>query len=173
MDSMQLLRQVLHWFEVEDPDDYRASGFPTFIWTHGPTVADSFYGFPMVDGMTPGLKVATEQYAHATVAPSDMAKVVESDEIAAMYADHVAGRLNRVSCRGVKSNACLYTQSPDADFVIGHCDLGERVTVMSACSGHGFKHSAALGELVADHLTAGAPIPDAFAPDRLGLRPWR
>jgi len=34
------------------------------------------------------------------------------------------------------------------------------VTVVSACSGHGFKHSAALGEAVADTLLGRAPQVD-------------
>jgi sarcosine oxidase len=42
--------------------------------------------------------------------------------------------------------ACLYTVTPDFGFVIDthpHCD---RIMIASPCSGHGFKHSAAIGE---------------------------
>ena len=44
---------------------------------------------------------------------------------------------------------CLYTVTPDFGFVIDahpHCD---RVIIASPCSGHGFKHSAAIGEALA------------------------
>jgi sarcosine oxidase len=48
----------------------------------------------------------------------------------------------------------------------------ERITVVSACSGHGFKHSAAVGEHAVRLITEGpaAPIP-AFDPRRLNGMP--
>ncbi len=67
-----------------------------------------------------------------------------------------------------RSAACVYTCAPDADFVIGPLDESERITVVSACSGHGFKHSAAVGEHAVRLITEGtaAAIP-AFDPRRL------
>jgi sarcosine oxidase len=48
----------------------------------------------------------------------------------------------------------------------------ERITVVSACSGHGFKHSAAVGEYAVRLITEGpaAAIP-AFDPRRLSGMP--
>lgn len=71
-----------------------------------------------------------------------------------------------------RSAACVYTCSPDADFVIGPLDGMERITVVSACSGHGFKHSAAVGEHAVRLITEGpaAAIP-AFDPRRLNRMP--
>jgi sarcosine oxidase len=48
----------------------------------------------------------------------------------------------------------------------------ERITVVSACSGHGFKHSAAVGEHAVRLITEGpaAAIP-AFDPRRLSGMP--
>jgi sarcosine oxidase len=48
---------------------------------------------------------------------------------------------------------CLYTVTPDSGFIIDRHPRMERVTVISACSGHGFKHSAGIGEAVARMLT--------------------
>ena len=39
--------------------------------------------------------------------------------------------------------------APDGRFLIGRDPARERIIVVSACSGHGFKHSAAIGEAVA------------------------
>ncbi|MBJ7291421.1 FAD-dependent oxidoreductase [Williamsia sp.] len=50
-----------------------------------------------------------------------------------------------------QSLTCLYTCTPDHDFVI---DRGGRVTVAAGFSGHGFKFAPAVGEYVAD-LTLG------------------
>jgi sarcosine oxidase len=68
----------------------------------------------------------------------------------------------------VRSAACLFTCAPDADFVIGPLDGSQRITVVSACSGHGFKHSAAVGEHDVRPVTKGpAPAIPALDPRRL------
>jgi sarcosine oxidase len=46
--------------------------------------------------------------------------------------------------------ACVYTCAPDSRFIIAPDQVRENVIVISACSGHGFKHSPAIGEEVAD-----------------------
>jgi glycine/D-amino acid oxidase-like deaminating enzyme len=64
----------------------------------------------------------------------------------------------------MRGATCLYTATPDCHFrIIDHPDV-RGATVVSACSGHGFKHAAALGEAVACaslSLTA-LPIPQAW-----------
>jgi sarcosine oxidase len=60
-------------------------------------------------------------------------------------------------CR--RAAACLYTVTPDFGFVIDHHPASERVIVASCCSGHGFKHSAALGEVLSEFsLNGRSPI---------------
>ncbi|MFJ6728594.1 FAD-dependent oxidoreductase [Streptomyces sp. NPDC091281] len=54
---------------------------------------------------------------------------------------------------------CLYTTTPDHDFVI---DRQGPVTVLGGFSGHGFKFASAIGELAAS-LVAGEPGPSRFA----------
>ena len=167
--GMRLLRQVLHWFSPADPAIYRAGAFPTFIWTHGPRPEDSFYGFPIAPGVTPGVKLATEQYSRAIGAPEKMKREVAVDEVGAMHADHANGRLRGLSRAALRSTACFYTNAPDGDFVVDHSPESERLLIVSACSGHGFKHSAGVGEHVA-RLIAGEESPSsAFALDRVGI----
>ena len=72
-----------------------------------------------------------------------------------MHAVHIAGRLAGVTPRALRSEACLYTNTPDSGFVIDTHPVMSRVLVVSACSGHGFKHSAAIGEAAAEHATTG------------------
>jgi sarcosine oxidase len=159
--KMRLLRQTLHWFEPEDWALYAPERCPTYIWTHGPEDEASFYGFPVVEGMARrGVKVATEQYRDALDQPEDMARDVAPEESAALYRDHIAGRLAGVTSRVRLAAACFYTNSPDSDFAIGVHPESERIVVVSACSGHGFKHSAGAGEHIA-HLLGGtaSPIP--------------
>jgi selenocysteine lyase/cysteine desulfurase/glycine/D-amino acid oxidase-like deaminating enzyme len=54
---------------------------------------------------------------------------------------------------------CLYTVAQDRRFLVGAVPGRDHVTLVSACSGHGFKFGPALGEAAAD-LVTGVPRPD-------------
>ena len=49
----------------------------------------------------------------------------------------------------------MYTVTPDSDFLVDRLPEDNRILVASACSGHGFKHSAGLGEGVAQGIANG------------------
>jgi sarcosine oxidase len=169
--KMRLLRQTLHWFEPEDWRPYAPERCPTYIWTHGADDEASFYGFPVIEGLARrGVKVATEQYRDALMRPEDMDREVTPAESAALFRDHLAGRLLGLTPHVRHAAACFYTNAPDSDFAIGPHPESERVLVVSACSGHGFKHSAGTGEHIAK-LLAGSARPIApFDLERAALR---
>ncbi len=162
-------RQVLHWFAPELPAAYRIGQFPIFIWMHGEQEEDYFYGFPTIEGRE-GVKVASESYARDTD-PDRLLRDVTAAESAAMHAAHVEGRLRGVTSRVTGAAACLYTVTPDAGFIVDNLPGQDRVLAISACSGHGFKHSAALGEAVAQRLVEGRSAIDLspFSIDRFDI----
>jgi sarcosine oxidase len=135
---------------------------------HGDDQEDYFYGLPVAPGGT-DLKVASETYA-ATVDPDDADRTVAPGEAAAMHARHVSDRLAGVTDRSTRSAACLYTVTPDAGFIVDSLPDMDRVLAISACSGHGFKHSAAVGEAVAQRVATGRSALDlsAFGAGRFG-----
>ncbi|HEY5543536.1 MAG TPA: hypothetical protein VIM04_09815 [Candidatus Binatia bacterium] len=45
--------------------------------------------------------------------------------------------------------------TPDSNFVIDVHPDNDRVIIASPCSGHGFKHSAAIGEALAEQVIDG------------------
>ena len=57
----------------------------------------------------------------------------------------------------LRTATCLYTSTPDASFLVRPHPESEAITFVSACSGHGFKHSAALGEALALRLLGRTP----------------
>jgi sarcosine oxidase len=71
-----------------------------------------------------------------------------------------------VGVRCVRSETCLYTVTPDAGFVIDRHPAMNNVILVSACSGHGFKHSAAIGEALAQWVVEGKSALD-LSPFRL------
>jgi sarcosine oxidase len=161
--SLRVRRQVLFWFEHDaaPPLSYRSDHFPIFIWNWGPREGDVFYGFPQT-GEEPVIKVATSQHTVST-APERVNRSVSAAEVAAMHAVHLAGKLGGISARVAKSATCLYTDAPGALFVIDRLPDASNTIVVSACSGHGFKHSAAIGEAVAA-MALSAGTPDVLRP---------
>ncbi|WP_429610693.1 N-methyl-L-tryptophan oxidase [Variovorax sp. W2I14] len=149
-------RQVMHWFDTGSAAaDFSPGRFPIFIWMFGDGQEDYMYGFPSSDPAQPALKVATEQYVAATT-PDTIDRSVSPEETAAMYRDRVAGRFPQIGGRALKARACMYTVTPDRRFVIDALEGLPHVLIASACSGHGFKHSAGLGEAIADQVLGRA-----------------
>ncbi|HEY3636545.1 MAG TPA: N-methyl-L-tryptophan oxidase [Rhizomicrobium sp.] len=146
----RIVPQTQFWFAPRN-DSFRADKFPVFIWElSGPNQA--IYGFPDVDGV--GVKVATEQY-DMTATPTGAAGIVEQAQIEAMHETYVAPYLPEVTATCTQAATCYYTVTRDFGFVLDRHPASDRVIIASCCSGHGFKHSAALGEAAAELVLDG------------------
>lgn len=155
-------RQTMHWFRVADPAAFAPGRFPVFIWTHGATEADYLYGFPAVAGAG-CVKLGSEQFVTVTNADS-VARDIGAGETEALFREHIEGRLLGVRHEVAREIVCLYTTTPDHNFILDRPAATPHVLVASPCSGHGFKHSAALGELIArEALYPGDPGPFGLA----------
>jgi sarcosine oxidase len=150
----KVYRQVMYWFDIRE--DCRSSfappGLPIFIWLFAKGGEFGFYGVPPLDGKT--IKIATEQFT-ATTDPDHMQRAVSSEEKQSMYKDYVQNRLPGISDRCGAAASCLYTVTPDSNFVIDVHPDNDRIVIVSPCSGHGFKHSAAIGEALAEQVIDG------------------
>ena len=156
--QLRVLRQTLHWLAPTVPAAFAPPACPTFIWTRGHRYEDTFYGMPMLDGVA-GVKVGTEQFEQDT-APDALQREVDEAETAALFQQLVQPRLAGLSGHAVKRAACLYTMASDGRFRVDSPAAWPGLTVVSACSGHGFKHSAALGEALAERLLQGRSMLD-------------
>jgi sarcosine oxidase len=148
----------LQWFEIRT-NAHRflpGSGCPVFIWQPR-GFADDFYGFPALDHADQGIKVAWEQKGPA-VDPDTVERTVAEDEIARVYALCVERFVPDLGPRALRSAVCLYTEVAGGRFVIDRHPEHDRILFASACSGHGFKHSPALGEALAEQLTSGRSV---------------
>jgi sarcosine oxidase len=158
-------RQTMHWFDVsESSSTLTPDRMPVFIWGEfGSGDRDVFYGFPAIDGARGGLKVATEQY-EVSCDPDDVQVVVTPEESQHMFERCVKGRL-RLSSAVIKSAQCLYTVTSDHQFILDRHPEHPAVLLASPCSGHGFKHSPAIGESLAQWVTEGISVIDLSAFD--------
>lgn len=145
---VQVRRQVLVWFRVADEAaaaQLRPDRFPVFYWQL--PREQSIYGFPSIDGRT--LKLATEQYK-TTTTPETVERDATAEEIAAFYRDYVGPFFPGLTADCARSAVCLYTCTDDARFIVDTLHGADNVIVASPCSGHGFKHSAAIGQAIAE-----------------------
>jgi sarcosine oxidase len=164
----RVFRQVLFWFEPDGPrGQFAPDRMPVFVRVPD-AQTEMFYGFPMIENSR-GLKIAGEQFDIPT-SPDDVETEVQDEEKSAMHA--LASPHVRISTRCVRAVVCKYTVTPDFGFVIDRHPESERVWFASACSGHGFKHSAAVGEALAEMALAGNSRFDlsAFRLDRFNRR---
>jgi sarcosine oxidase len=160
-------RTVLHWYR---PRSRRAAfapdRFPIFLLEYDP--GRMIYGMPELPDVGEGVKVARHHEGESTSADA-IRRDVSRTEIEAMepllgeFAPDLAGGW-------LRSAVCMYTNTPDEDFLLDRHPAHPNVHLLSPCSGHGFKFSSAIGELVADLATTGACGFD-LTPFRFGR--WR
>jgi len=159
----KIYRQIQVWLEVEDAAAFAPQRFPVFIWELQNSTR-GIYGFPALAGEH-AIKLASEEFLSVTT-PAAMDRDVHVEEIAAVQALATAN-IGGIGARCVRGAACLYTVTRDFGFVIDRHPDSERVIIASPCSGHGFKHSPAIGEALADMAVGRAPrfnlAPFAFA----------
>lgn len=153
---LKVYRQKLYWFKVAEPSKF-ADNSPSFILIHGPTLEQASYGFPPILGEG-SMKIATHQHS-TTTSPDELERQVAPVECEAMYQTHVSGYIAGLSPEVIDSKVCTYTITPDGGFIIDQHPALDGVTVVSACSGHGFKHSAGIGEALAQqHVTGSCDV---------------
>jgi sarcosine oxidase len=144
-------RSVVHWFDpARNHEDFTGrGGLPIFIWEYGPGLM--IYGFPARDE---GVKVALHHQGERTADVASVRREVGENEIVEMRAllERLMPDLNGP---WRTSTVCLYTNTPDEDFVIDAHPAHPQVLIVSPCSGHGFKFSSAIGEIVTDLVVEG------------------
>lgn len=162
----KVTRQVLHWFEITGrAERFAPAACPTYIWqVDRPSV---IYGFPLVGAASAGVKIAHEE-DHGAVDPDTVLRTTTADESAYMYETYVRPFFPDLGPRCLRTEVCLYTRVEKARFVIDWRPGSERVLFASPCSGHGFKHSAAVGEALAEVLISGTASQVDLSPFSLG-----
>jgi sarcosine oxidase len=156
------LQHVAHF---EPRTEGGLEGTPTFVEWVGPDIVH--YAVPPV-GVAPGLKVG-DHLVGPQVDPAEGPFPVRHAELAPI-AGYVSRRFPGVDPSPVAPETCLYTITPDEDFVLDRVD---DVVIGAGFSGHGFKFGPLVGEILADLATGRDPeIPaERFAAWRPALRP--
>lgn len=155
---LRVTRQQKFYFRPTQPARFRPEQLPVY----GDYDAN-FYGFPFHG---PGLKVANDNLGYLT----DPATVDRTLDLAKR--DELGAWLNGIMPNAgftyVEGSTCMYTLTPDRDFLIGPHPHHANVIVGAGFSGHGFKFSAIVGKLLAELALDQSPSQpiDRFRLDR-------
>jgi N-methyl-L-tryptophan oxidase len=145
---VRAVRKVVGWFQ--SALDFNAGSFPGF--TLG-SQEGGYYGFPSIGGA--GLKIGRHDtglewkpgekllpFGSIEEDEADLRRVLEA------YMPGAAGEL-------LKGTVCKYEHSPDEDFIIDKHPFHSNVILAGGFSGHGFKFSSVVGEILADLAVDG------------------
>ena len=156
-------RQVVFWLEPEvDPSRYDVARFPIYAYEY--RAGSICYGFPR---LFRGVKASVMHDGQSARDPNEVNRTVEESEVEPLRAAlrPVLPALAEAPVRD--RDVCLFTNTPDHDFIIDFHPSCPEVLISSPCSGHGFKFASAIGEIQADLLTKGKTEFD-LSPFRLG-----
>jgi sarcosine oxidase len=146
---LEVERQLFHWFEPSaHPEWYDAAHSPISLIEYA---TERFFAtFPDVGhGVKAGIHHEGETIdPDAPRMPASAAEGAEMQELLARYLPQAAGRI-------LDRATCIYTNTPDHDFLIDRHPAHPNVILASPCSGHGFKFSSAIGEILADLALTG------------------
>ncbi len=152
---LKVERQVQAWFTIEEGASWLTPDrFPVFI-RESPETGD-VYGFPTLDGQS--VKVA-RHHNGTEIDPEHVNRTVDDVDLNPLKR-YVAHYMHGVSTEVVRTVTCLYTNTPDGHFAIGRDPNDPRVTVLSACSGHGFKFAPVIGDIAAELVVDGKTTRD-------------
>ncbi len=145
---MRIERVPQRWYPA--PDIYSAAyGMPCFA---ADLENEFIYGFPKVS--EDGIKIASHKSRGQVLDPDDVDRKIHSEDLRALDSFRKSF-LPKLTWAEGSANICMYTMTPDEHFLIDRHPDYENIFVASPCSGHGFKFSPVIGEVLADLVFDG------------------
>ena len=138
---------------AEQVDLYSPERMPVYIYHHEFTHGGGMYGLPNYGGY--GVKSAFhggKEYAH----PSEIDYTPSSDEV-----ERIRAAIGEVlpflrTAPLALTRICLYTMTPDHHFIIDKHPQYPHVVIGAGFSGHGFKFSTGIGQILSDLAIQGS-----------------
>lgn len=142
-------RQVLIWTYPLRPELFQLGAFPIFNLE---SPQGQFYGFPVYD--FPGFKMGRYHHRNERVDPEAMDRDCHPEDEAVLR-EGIARYFPQANGPILALKPCLFTNTPDEHFILDVHPEFDRVFIAAGFSGHGFKFSSAVGEIMADLATTG------------------
>jgi len=147
-------RQVLFWFAPPSGiESFTPDKFPVYIWQRADGATP--YGFPAVDSLRGGVKIAFYRKSISEpCTPETVDRCVREDDVAEMRSA-ICEFLPALDGELIDATTCLYTLTPDLNFVIGEHPKFPQAKIAAGFSGHGFKFCSVVGEILANLVISG------------------
>ena len=156
---LEITREQVIYYHSRNPADYAPDRFPVWIWMDEPC----FYGFPVYGEAGP--KVA--QDVGGRVVTAETRNFEPDPENTARIERFLAAHLPGIPGPQIYTKTCLYTLTPDRDFVLDHLP-GQPNIWVAVGAGHAFKFASVLGKILSEGALDGemGTRLDAFRIDR-------
>lgn len=156
----QPYRQVFGWFRPLEPDLFKQGNFPSFTLK---IPEGHYYGFPLYGH--PGLKIGGPHHGREACDPETLVRENRPSDEKGLR-DCLATYLPAAMGTALTIKVCIYTMTPDEDFIIDLMPGAPQIVIASPCSGHGFKFASVMGEILAD-LAMDRKSPFDLSPFRM------
>lgn len=140
------VRKTFAWFEADDML-YGQQDYPAFSFE---TPQGFYYGFPSIDSV--GLKVGRHDGGE-TISPDDPRRTFGEDDKGDLL--NFLQQYMPQHGQFKYGEPCMYTLTPDKDFIIDLHPNYSHVAIAAGFSGHGFKFSSVVGQILSDLITEG------------------
>jgi sarcosine oxidase len=147
--ALEVRRKTLMWHACDDPTTRANVGFTCYLFELPQGV---FYGFPVIDER--GLKVAEHTGGEVVANPLTVDRSLRDADRAPVEA-FLRSHLPAAKMPCIEHAVCLYTMSPDEHFIVDRHPADERVVFAAGLSGHGFKFTPVLGQVLAELALEG------------------
>jgi sarcosine oxidase len=144
---LQVRRVPQFWFPSTQA--YSGPRTPCFVFDHP---GDFIYGFPHLPGH--GVKVARHAPGEAVSDPARINRGVTPEDLEPI-AKRIEWGLPGVTPTPLRHSICMYTLTPDENFVVDRHPAHPQVAFAAGFSGHGFKFASVMGEILADFAERG------------------
>jgi sarcosine oxidase len=154
------IRQVVAWYQPQDGFATQPQRMPCFLRDEG--AEGTYFGFPAIG--VDGVKIGKHAHFREPIDPNQPNPPV-NDADKALLDGFIKKRVPSAAGHRMKATTCRYTMLPSEDFLLDHVPGEKNIVVASPCSGHGFKFTSVVGEILADlavHGQTDLPI-DAFS----------
>jgi sarcosine oxidase len=156
---LTITKEQVTYYACPDPAAFAPDRFPVWIWMDDP----SFYGFPTYGEAGP--KVAQDCGGEPTTPET---RSFEPDPaVFRRVGEFLARHLPRAVGPPILTRTCLYTLTPDRDFVVDRVPEAPGV-VVGLGAGHGFKFASVLGRVLVElALDESSPSDNELAAFRI------
>ena len=142
---VKIERQVLFWFNpIKDKDKFHYSNMPNTGWDLDNGM--EFYTQPNIENK--GFKVAMHHNGKF-ISEDDLNRESNADDLS-IVKNFLEEYIPLANGKLIDSRVCVYTNTPDLDFIIDFYPNDENLIICSPCSGHGFKFTPAIGEICSE-----------------------